>query len=184
MKRALIEYLNGVEKVAAYIFDEDWTKYAVGIKLYDVTNRRKYLGFHIEIFNTFDNCTTQRTIGILPDIIVSKEILARKFSILKNNPEYKASVQGRNSQISDYGGAVRCSLDSITLIGCTGMPELVDHLVMSTSMRKFELLTQSDYVDVVSYSNSFIQEACQEVVMSEDGYHRLRTYIESLVRKN
>ncbi len=178
MDNRIGNFTNHILAQSRRFFEEDWRNYGSKILMTTPEGFPKYQGFMLVGTNPRTTLRFVEVAGVLLDNRVYAETLMKKFGILEENPEYIASIQGRNPDKGLWGGAVRSSECGYFLYGGSGLPELVDNLILACGMHKYDMLDDEDLEIAVHYINPYIKDACNDIGMSGDNYARLRERIE------
>jgi hypothetical protein len=175
LKVDFTDFAQSVSRIVSRLFSEDWKMYGTKATLESSNGFPKYQGFLFVGTIPYSYRRCAQNIGTLLNMETSAQVLMDKFSVLQENPNFMASVQGRRPEAGIWGGAIRSSFDPNVLYGGTGLLEVVDHVVIANNMHDHGLLSNKDYKELVSYD--MLYHACEAVGMSEEGYEHLYSTI-------
>jgi hypothetical protein len=162
----------------------EWTRYGEKIFAYD-EDVHKYTG----IISHFANGVAApgrhtQVLGFLPRPEKSIQTVVRKVRILEHRPKYCASIEARDPEKGDWGGAIRSSLNPQEIYAVSGLPEIGDHLLVVEMLCQLGMLSRLDsyYLHAVNPAAGPIQKARDDVKMQAGAFNTLHSRLKKSVK--
>lgn len=170
---------SALERAMPELSRMQWDHWGPGINLYK-DGVRKYQGCMLLHKPRQSEDAWYVAIGQLPNPKQSLEVVVRKGELLKLHPDSLASVEYRNPDAGDWGGAIRFD-DPNEFGSLTGFPEVADHLLSAHGGHLGGRLSKAVWATLVTPEWEPIKPALEYVKMSPAKYKALSLHLWDIV---
>lgn len=159
-----------------------WASFADKIVPYDGNGVPKHTGVlsHFVSEKPTVGFNTQ-VVGFLPNPEKSAGTVVKKTRLLIASPKCMASMEVRNPDANEWGGAIRSSVNPKEIYAGTGLPEIGDHLYVAQIMRECQLLTKEDWQLITDPNTPHMIAAREFVGMSIGQFTALKKMVFEIV---